>query len=367
MKFTPPPLPRKASKLLIFVAVLVLSCSEFSVDEISNSDSVIIPTAVDPNNILFFPDPKSFLEFIEIKNSKVGSQNSRVSSDGFISFNNAVVSALDEFSLAEEENEALNILSNNKDIIILRGDTYGPVISGLYGDICNRDRIYQTSNNVNKVLNDEYIVSANKDKLDLLKNVERIDNLDTLIFSVRRISNSTDKTDNGGRTSSICGDNFLVDYFENNSGCKNDRRVWIKARTYFGFFNDNFYFPWTEILEYGELRKFTCGWFPYRTILNSRNVLFTVNSFGLENPNWGWTTPQSALRIPFTATASDYYGTTDMYNRVIFHQPTGAMLFVANTTIPINSQISDPYGFTSIRVEASSRGTNNNWAVLNCN
>lgn len=316
---------------------------------------------------MFFPDPKSFIEYIDIKNSKVGSQNYRVYSDGFISFNSAVISALEEFSLADEENEAFDVLNRNQDIIILKEDTYGPIISGLYGDICNRDRIYQTSNNVNKVLNDEYIVSTSKDKLNLLKKIESIHNLDTLIFSVRRISSAVEKTDNGGRTSSICGDYFLVDYFENNSGCKDDRRVWIKARTYFGYFSDNFYFPWTEIIEFGELRKWTCGWFPYKTVLNSRNVSFTVNSFGLDNPNWGWTTPQNALRIPFTVAVNDHYGTAEVYSRVIFHQPTGAMLFNSNTAIPINSQINDPYGFTSIRVEASSRGTNNNWAVVNCN
>lgn len=365
MRSTPPPTHK--SKLLVFAVVIVLGCSDFSVTEISTIDSDITPTAIDTKNILFFPDPKSFLEYIEIKESKVVSQYSRVSSSDFISFNDAVVSALEEFYLAEEENEALSILKKNQDIISLDGDTYRPIISGLYGNICNRDRIYQTSNHVNKVLNDDYIVSTSKDNVNLLKNVESIDNLDTLLFSVVRISNAVEKTDNGGRTASVCGDYFLVDHFENNSGCKDDRRVWIKARTYFGYFSDNFYFPWTEITEFGELRKWTCGWFPYKTVLNSRNVSFTVNSFGLDNPNWGWTTPQNALRIPFTVAVNDYYGTTEVYSRVIFHQPTGAMLFNSNTAIPINSQISDPYGFTSIRVEASSRGTNNNWAVLSCN
>ncbi len=364
MKFTPPP----QQKLLVLLAFLVIGCSDFSVDEISNKDNLITPTAIDPNNILFFPDPKSLIDFLEIQNSKAGSENYRTSSEGFISFNAAFISVLDEFSQAEEENEALAILNKNQDIITLKGDTYVPVISsGLYGEICNRDRIYQTSNNVNKVLNDEYIVSTSKDKLSLLKKIETIDNLDTLIFSVRKVANTVDRTDSGGRTSSVCGDSFLVDYFENNSGCKNDRRVWIQAKTYFGYFNDDFYFPWTEIREFGELRKWTCGWFPYATVLNSRNVSFTVNSFGLDNPNLGWTTPQLAIRIPFTDAPADYYGTTDVYSRYIYRQPTGAMLFVANTTIPINSQVNPPYGFTSIRVEASSRGTNNNWAVVSCN
>jgi len=362
MKFTPP-----QQKLLVLLAFLVIGCSDISVDEISNKDNLITPAAIDPKNILFFPDPKSFREYIEIKESKVVSQYSRVASGDFISFNDAVVSALEEFNLAEEENEALNILKKNQDIISLKGDTYRPIISGLYGNICNRDRIYQTSNHVNKVLNDDYIVSTSKDNLSLLKNVESIDNLDTLLFSVVRISTAFEKTDSGGRTTSVCGDSFLVDYFENNSGCKNDRRVWIKARTYFGYFSDNFYFPWTEIIEFGELRKWTCSWTPYQTVLNSRNVSFTVNSFGLDNPNLGWTTPQNAIRIPFSVTVGDYYGTTEVFSRVIFHQPTGAMLFNTNTLIPINSQINDPYGFTSIRVEASSRGTNNNWAVLSCN
>jgi hypothetical protein len=280
-----------------------------------------------------------------------------------VSFNEAYENVVDALSSAQTEHDADHILTANSDILILEDDTYVPSISmTLYGDICNRDGIYQAGDQLNKIVNDQYIVSANVGDLSELVDIESVENLDREKYSVISIGNTFNNSSSG------CGDFLLKDYFENNSGCKNDRRVWIRARTYFSYFNRNFYFPWTEIYQWGERRKWNCQWIPYFTELNSRNVSFTVNSFSLENPNWGWTTLNRAIRSPFSATLPDSYSGTNTAGRHIYNGPSGALLHVEPwQTQPIRNYVSPLYGFTSIRVEASSRGTNNNWAVVSCN
>jgi hypothetical protein len=293
--------------------------------------------------------------------AEVNNQSGRVRDNvEFVSFKDVYLMAFMELNEMNDESGQDYILNKYKDVLEIKDSVIRPVISlSAYAEICNRERIYQTGDFINKVITDDYLITTHKSNYSKLLLINSIDIPDENSFRVVRLTSSIEAD---GRTKTSCGQEILVDYFHNRSRCKNDRRVWISAKTYFLYFQNNMYLPYSEIKVFGEKRNGFCVWDGYQTELNYRNVSFSVNAFALENPNWGWITPENALRVPFTVTVPDYYGTSDVVAVTAFKGPTGAWLFISNGTVNANPL----YEFTMIKIEASSRGTNNNWAVINC-
>lgn len=347
----------KTIKILIWLlAIITISCTEEKIASTNGQTNVQEETY----NLLNFNSAQEFLDY-NIDNSKRAENHARLSSTSFISFDEVYLQALSELSLATDNNEEAKILQKYSDVIVLRDSTYTPIIEPkLYRDICNRDRIYQTGEFINKVVDSRSIVSTKKEFYNELLKINSITNLNSEKFNIIQYSQSANAVTNG-RTQSSCGNSYSVDYFQNYSGCSGDRRVVIEAKAYLAFvgFIDGFQviYPWVSIEILGLKRNSFCNWKRYTTILSSRNVSFACMSYQNISTDPVFTT---SVRVPFTFSHADYTTTSDAIRLTVFNANTGTSI------VGENPYKDGPYEFTQIRIEASSRGTDNHWASINC-
>ena len=334
--------------------LLAFSCSEEKLK--------IAPQGTVDQNILNLTTDEDFFTY----SSEIdGNGNSKISGRkaekklGFTSFDDIYNQALKELSEAEDQDQEKSILNKYSDVVILLDSAYQPRIGvSIYRKICNRNRIYQTGDIVHKVLDDQFMVSTDKGKLDELTKLNSVDNLDLKTFKLLRYS---DGGYSGGRTAGTCGNLWNIDYFENNSGCRDDRRVWAFAQAVFintGSINGfQRLLPWVNVNIHGQIRNRLCNWNSYATVLSYRNVSFTVLSYQNTSSDPIFT---SSIRVPYSASSPDFSSGSDSYGITIFDRSTGTPIVGENVTI------GGPYQFTQIRVEATSRGVNGNYAVINC-
>lgn len=346
---------RRSAQLLLILSIFVCCETPISLERVEP-----------PNEVLKFENTHSLLDYIS--NEKHNTQNGRVKTTGqFVSFNDVYLTAIKELNEVDDAIKQDSILKKYQDVIELKDSVLKAIIPlGAYSKICNRQRIYQTGDFINKVVSDNYLITTHESNYHQLLTINSIDDVEGEEFQVIKYAQEWE-SNSASRINANCGKTILVDYFKNANRCKDDRRVWIHAKAYFVYFGDNMYLPYSDIRVWGEKRNGLCVWSPYETTLKYRNVSFSLLSFALDNPNWGWTTPQNAIRSLFAVAVPDYYGTSDILAIDVFKGPTGAWLnmdnYSANTII---AQMNPAYEFYSIRIEAASRGTDNNWAVINC-
>lgn len=222
--------------------------------------------------------------------------------------------------------------------------------------MCNRDRIYQTNDYLQKVIDDDFIVSAHKKNYNSLLKVNSITSLDPKVFKVTRYSNGGSST-KGGRTAATCSSYYLVDYFVNQSGCKNDRRVYVKADAFLAITGSVNGFqrltPWVTSEVWGEIRNIWCNWKTYQTELTLYNGSFTVLSYKNTSTDPVFTT---SVRVPFSFAFPSY--TSDTWKITIFDGPTGTNI--------VGENVNPPYVFTQIHIQATSRGVGGNLAIIDC-
>jgi hypothetical protein len=274
----------------------------------------------------------------------------------FTSFEDIFNSATLELTNAETFESHQRIMESYSDVVSLSDSTYKPKIANrVYRLICNREKIYQIGNRINKVIDDLDIVSTNMENYQALRNINSIDQVTSQDFSIINYSEN-DLQNSSGRTNGACGQSWAIDYFSNNSGCRNDRRVWISAEAFLLYAGqvsgNNKYYPWVSIRVYGEVRNRLCNWNSYITVLTNRNTYFSVLSYRNTSTNPNFTV---STRVPFGEIIPGR--TVEDYSLTLFSGPTGHYLL---------GEFAGTYNFTQISVEALSRGTEGNWAIVKC-
>ena len=277
----------------------------------------------------------------------------KISNSGFQSLDDIYKKALDELSMAQTSEEIANLLKNYNDVIMLSDSTFVPKIDNeFYRTICNRERIYESEGFVHKIIDNQFLVLAEKENLNRLRKIEFKDNLDTSIFKLVQYNNNSESKDEtkSSRTSSwTCTNNIETWYYYDPSGCKNDRKIYAAAGTWWLISGNNFT-PWLASRIWGRRRAGTlCYWYGYSTVLSYRNIQFDVKIVinGITH------------HFVLDEGIPDYYGTAEESEKQIWNNSlTGSITWQGGTPPAIS--------FTRAVVEGSSRGTNNNWVTIDC-
>lgn len=277
----------------------------------------------------------------------------------FTSYRSILKEAYEELDSINTEEERNAFIDKYKDILSYSEDHWTPKIQiSLYQSIANREGIYETNGYLNKVT-ENLIITVKKEDYDKLNKLKDLD--------YHSLVNKSSKSEGltvfqyTGSSPSIqartlltpCGTDMTTSYFLNSSKCKDDRKVFINARSYIASYSDyrgDWRQPRVSIKVWGERRKGTwCNWIRYFTALSYRNVAFSI--YAWENhPNGTSTTKLYSRTLP-------NYAPTDDRNDLIWDQSIGDP--VLNEPIVANP-------FQVFHGEGSSRGVNNNWAVLDC-
>lgn len=268
----------------------------------------------------------------------------------FKSFDKIYLEAVDKLAEAVTEEEHSKLLAEYSDVVKLVDETYEPVLTNSrYRKIVNRDRLYIADGYVHKVLDDQFIVFTDKKNINELRQINSIQGLNRDVFKVLQYQNFDGSNSSpDGRTNADCGNNLRKDYFDNQPNCRNDRRVWVRGYTYY-LISGYYYTPYVISEAWGELRTGTfCNWKGYQTRLSTRSCSFTS------------TASLNGTTYSFYQAPSDYNGTTDEYSHTIWNGPVSANAIYWQGGTPPTIQ------FTQIHLEANSRGTGDNWVVLDC-
>lgn len=276
--------------------------------------------------------------------------------NSFISYRSVLNEAYQQLDSIDTEDEKATFIDKYGDVLSLQGDQWVPRIEiPLYQSIVNRKGIYETNGYLNKVVGDYIITAKNSDYEKLLSVVSLPDSVNKIYFESEGIKifrftgmDSPQQT----RSVNPCYQDMTASYFYNRSNCKDDREVYINAKSYISLYSQNegdYRQPRVKITVWGEERRGTwCNWRKYYTTLAYRNVRFTISAWKIENG-----VPRVKTYDKFLP---DYSPSNDRYN-LTWDQPIGDK--VLNQAIAANP-------FIYFHGEASSRGTNNNWAVLEC-
>ena len=219
----------------------------------------------------------------------------------------------------------------------------------MYRKIVNRSRLYIANGYIHKIIDNQHIVFADIENKKRLMQIESVEALDSKVFNIFQYQHYEDQVNS--RTNANCGNNLQANYFDNQPNCRNDRRIYVRGYTYYLISGYN-YTPRVIAEAWGELRTGTfCNWKSYKTRLSTRNCSFTVTAT-LNNTNYSFSLTSAQL--------PDYYGTTDEYSHIIWDGAVSANpIYWQGGTVPTIQ-------FTQIHLEANSRGTGDNWVVLDC-
>lgn len=354
MKLTTPPI-RKIFQGIIFSFIVFASC-----------DSPI-ENAIDPNYSVTsksnsFASFKSFEEFQKAIDKLQFLSQDELSNwereKGYVSYRTVYRQALDEWLLISEDDEE-EFVKKYSDILTLENGSIIPKIKiTLYQSIVNRDGIYETGDFVNKI-QDNFILSVDK------KDAEKLNLSESIVSGIRnnknkdyggvryfKFSQDEAKFETQGKVQAICSTNMTASYFYNQSNCRNDRQVFISARSYYTVFNNyegDRRQPRVEIKVWGKLRTGTfCNWKEYATTLSYRNVSFSIMAWEVVG--------LVATPKLYNVSLPDYYPTDDRLN-LPWDQPIGN---------PVLNQGISASAFTNLHAEGSSRGVNGNWAIIDC-
>ncbi len=337
---------KKILSALLFL--IAFSCAEESIRKEIDSSSLNLAT-------LSFKDSEEMSSYVlNVNKSRSNAGDSEINNSKFQSFDNIYKKAIDELSEAQTTDEVASLLKIYGDVVIQSDETFLPKLeNSFYRTICNREKIYESEGFFHKVLDNQFIVIASKEKLSQLRKIESIENLDTSLFKLIQYNNTEPKAAiSSGRTlSDACSNNMEYSYYYDPSGCKSDRKVYVRAYIYWAISGSN-YTPWLISETWGRRRAGTlCYWYFYDTKLNSRDAYFDVKIVinGITNHY-----------ILTEASIPDYYGTVDEGSHTIWNNAlTGGPITWQGGTPPAIS-------FTRAFVEASSQGTNNNWVSVDC-
>lgn len=330
----------------IFIFFIGFSCSDESIHkEVDNSLQDIAT--------LSFNSSEEMSTYVLNAKSGANPTGRETGSSKFQSLDDIYRNALESLSVAGTHEEIARLLKTYGDVIELSDSTFVPKLqSEFYRTICNREGIYESEGFAHKVIDNQFIIVTKKENLTALRKIKSIQNLDQSLFQLIKYKDNGFKNEsiNGRTLSDACTNNMEYSYYYDPSGCKNDRKIYIAASTWWVISGNN-YTPWLASRTWGRRRAGTlCYWYNYETLLNHRDAYFDVKIVinGITNHF-----------ILTEASIPDYYGTVEESEKQIWYNfLTGAITWQGGTPPAIS--------FTRAFVEASSRGTNNNWVSVDC-
>jgi hypothetical protein len=208
--------------------------------------------------------------------------------------------------------------------------------------------VYLTKNFAHKVLDDTYIAYGSRASLPMIRELDLQKARRSSGVTVVKYQSPDEYTAvSGGRSQVACSSEMSATYYHNNSGCKNDRQVYVRAYTWLAV-NGNSYTPSVISAAKGKIRNWLCNWNWYETLLYTRNCSLAVSV----------TINDGTLNYP-VMTFPDYNGIVDEPEHIIVNGPVGNAIIWQGGAVPSIT-------FRQIHEEASSRGVNGNWAILHC-
>lgn len=303
-------------------------------------------------------------EFNEITN-KISSMTDEdiiawESRKGFESYRSVYSKAISEWDLISSDEGAAKFAIKYKDILTIQDSTLVPSIEiNVVQSIVNRQGVYETQGFINRI-EGEYVLSVHKKNITKLQDPKkiveeiregRVSGDDGVRFS-KYISEGDGRNIPNKKSKAACTTNMVASYFYNQSNCRNDREVFISARSYIDLYT-NFEGDWrqprVEIKVWGKLRTGTfCVWNNYQTTLAYRNVDFSIMAWEVIG--------QTVSPKLFQFNPPDYAPTNDRLD-LFWNQPIGNRVL---------NQLISPAAFTTLHAEGTSRGVNGNWAIIDC-
>jgi len=324
------------------------------------------------SDVLAFEDDATFKSYLADLEGKQTS-SARISTNSFQSFEYHFQNVMLQLDSAKTESEYSEILSKNSDILYVEDSVIQPKIkSAVYQQLCNRDRMYVTGQQVIKVLNDEMLLSTSRENVALIqdleiKDVSSVEN-NSHIEIFRYGNNSSSISNINSRTmADECGSFLNANYSYNPSGCKDDRKVFVEASAYTIYANFTktvngtpipwmTYQPTVQIKVWGEYRNRLCNWNYYSTTLSFKDGRIVVDAWDRIS--------EDPYRTYSVSSGWIYYVSGDSNGdarQLIWTKYIGAELVNEGHLL-----VNDPFMFTEVTVKATSRGVNGNYAVINC-
>jgi hypothetical protein len=309
------------------------------------------------------PDP-NMLEFRDA--AEIGAYWKGENRPNFTSFDDVYKQALARLDEVETTEQHAQLLREYGDVLTLSEGTYVPTLRNpMYRKICNRDRLYASGGYLHRVVDDQNIVFTKKENARALLGVSSASGLDASIFRVANYSTTAPAPDSAGaRVAASCGHTLQKDYFLNNSGCRNDRRAWVRAHAY--FIISGFHYTPAAISEaWAERRTGTsCNWKHYQNVLHTKNCSFTaqvtINDTTL-------TFQKTASHLP---SSNPYDSTSEEWEHTIWGDWGADGGPALGAPIYWGGGIPPAIEFSQIHLESSSQGVGANhsdhWAVIDC-
>jgi len=280
---------------------------------------------------------------------------------GFISFRTALARAYNEIETIQSQEELISFIERNKKVLWLNDKLVMPRITiPLYQAIANEEGMYQTDEFVNKIYGD-YVFTVKENHLENLRSLDIEKAIANLVergqrpinVIINRIS-GIDSESSLARVSGTCTTNISASYFYNQSNCKNDREVVLTAKSYIVFSSSSegdWRQPRVSVEVVASRRAATfCYWYLYDTYINRRNISFSILAWSNAS-NGSYSSQRFDINVPNASTQVDSY-------HLLWDYAIGSKVL---------NQLISAQPFISFYGEATHRGVNGNWVVLNCN
>ncbi len=284
----------KKTIYFLLVSIICISCQEDElnpdIDKKDEIDLTLISNSDQPST-LKFDDAEQMLDYINSKDGDDAVKRTMLEDkNNFQSFREIYQEAMIELDEVENIKQHEAFLKKYKDIVSVVDSTYVPRIKNpLYQKICNREGIYVSEGYAHKVMDSEYMIITESEYINKLRKINSKANLDSEIFRIapynssnnvaRRVIEPIDGGGSGGSSggsSGGCGSSINKNYYNNNSKCRDDRKVFVSGLADF-IISGNNYTPTVYVQAYGEKRSaFFCNWNNYKTSLATRDCSYRI-------------------------------------------------------------------------------------------
>lgn len=273
--------------------------------------------------------------------------------NSFESYRTVLKRAHSEWALVEDESQQSSFVAKYADILSVVDGRIVPNISiPYYQRIINRQGFFQVGDFLHKV-DAEYVVSANAqshNKLfekDLVAKYGEKGGASSGIKVMRYLPENISAT---GKKAQACWYEMIASYFKNQSGCKNDREVFINTRSYMNTWTDyegDHFGQRFMVGVWGEIRNGFCNWNMYHTEVHRQSVSFNMTAWDVIN----------GIGIPTAYTITIPDRSDEFSSEMVWDGSIGDVLL---------NQYATAANYNSFYGRGATRGTDNNWAVLSC-